>query len=210
MLYRPLFFTSFMLADFLTGGGTASAQTVVLSSASSKTAYGTAFLLRAAGVRTVGLTSARNVEFTTSLDVYAEVMAYGDVSSLERVRAAYVDCAGSTPLRAALHDHLDSALVADVVVGVTHQDSTPAGTLAGARPAVFFAPDQMRKRTGDWAATASTTASRRPGGRSCPPSRGGSTSPSATARRRSGTCGSRCCRGAAPRAPGTSSALIPH
>jgi hypothetical protein len=150
VLYRPLFFTSFMLADFLTDGGTAGAQTVVLSSASSKTAYGTAFLLRAAGVRTVGLTSARNVEFTTSLDVYEEVMTYGDVSSLERVRTAYVDCAGSTPLRAALHDRLDSALVADVVVGVTHQDSTAAGTLAGARPAVFFAPDQMRKRTGDW------------------------------------------------------------
>ena len=38
----------------------------------------------------------------------------------------------------------------DLVVGVTHQDSSPAGTLSGARPAVFFAPDQMRKRTADW------------------------------------------------------------
>ena len=150
VLYRPLFFTSFMLADFLTDGGTAGAEAVVLSSASSKTAYGTAFLLRQAGVRTVGLTSPRNVDFTTSLGCYDEVVAYDDVAGLQQVPTAYVDCAGSTPLRAALHDHLREALVADVVVGVTHQDSTPAGTLAGARPAVFFAPDQMRKRGQDW------------------------------------------------------------
>ena len=150
VLYRPLFFTSFMLADFLTDGGSAGAQTVVLSSASSKTAYGTAFLLQHAGVRAVGLTSAGNVEFTRSLGCYDQVVAYDDVTSLAQVPTAYVDCAGSTPLRAALHDHLREALVADVVVGVTHQDSTPAGTLAGARPAVFFAPDRMRKRGQDW------------------------------------------------------------
>lgn len=101
-------------------------------------------------MRTVGLTSARNVDFTNGLGVYDEVVSYDDVPSLERVGTAYVDCAGSTPLRAALHEHLCDELVADVVVGVTQQDSTPAGTLAGARPAVFFAPDQMRKRTADW------------------------------------------------------------
>jgi hypothetical protein len=150
VLYRPLFFTSFVLADSLTDGGTAGADRVVLSSASSKTAYGTAFLLQQAGVRTVGLTSPGNVAFTTSLGCYDEVVAYDDVPGLERVRTAYVDCAGSTPLRAALHDRLREQLVADVVVGVTHQDSSPAGTLAGARPAVFFAPDQMRKRSAEW------------------------------------------------------------
>lgn len=38
VLYRPLFFTSFMLADFLADGGLAGAERAVLSSASSKTA----------------------------------------------------------------------------------------------------------------------------------------------------------------------------
>ena len=33
---------------------------------------------------------------------------------------------------------------------MTHQDSSPAGTLDGARPTVFFAPDRMRQRTADW------------------------------------------------------------
>ena len=150
VLYRPLFFTSFVLADFLLDGGAAGAGTVLLSSASSKTAYGTAFLLQAAGVRTVGLTSRGNVDFTSSLGCYERVVAYDDVRDLEQVPTAYVDCAGSTPLRTALHDHLGDALLVDLVVGVTHQDSSPAGTLGGVRPAVFFAPDQMRKRTADW------------------------------------------------------------
>jgi hypothetical protein len=150
VLYRPLFFTSFVLADFLVDGGTRGAEAVVLSSASSKTAYGAAFLLQSAGVRTVGLTSAGNVAFTTSLGCYDEVHSYDDVAELPVRPTAYVDCAGSTPLRQALHDHLADALVVDLVVGVTHQDSSPAGTLAGARPSVFFAPDQMRKRTEDW------------------------------------------------------------
>src|SRR4051794_6401916 len=61
-LYRPLFFTSFMLADYLTDNDFFGAQAAVLSSASSKTAYGTAFLLE--GVRRVGLTSPGNVAFT--------------------------------------------------------------------------------------------------------------------------------------------------
>jgi hypothetical protein len=150
VLYRPLFFTSFVLADFLVDGGTAGARTVVLSSASSKTAYGAAFLLQSAGVRTVGLTSAGNVAFTQSLGCYDQVLPYDEVPALPEEPTAYVDCAGSTPLRQALHDHLGGALVLDLVVGVTHQDSSPAGRLAGARPSVFFAPDQMRKRTEDW------------------------------------------------------------
>jgi hypothetical protein len=150
VLFRPLFFTSFLLADALLDDGLAGASVVALSSASSKTAYGAAFLLQAAGVRTVGLTSAGNVAFTASLGCYDEVVAYDDVTSLDAVPTAYVDCAGSTPLRRALHAHLGTSLVLDLVVGVTHQDSSPAGTLAGARPSVFFAPDRMGKRAGDW------------------------------------------------------------
>lgn len=150
VLFRPLFVTSFVLADQLADGGLAGAEVVALSSASSKTAYGAAFLLQRAGVRTLGLTSAGNVAFTRSLGCYDDVVAYDDVRALPAVPTAYVDCAGSTPLRQALHEHLGAALVLDLVVGVTHQDSSPAGTLSGARPSVFFAPDRMRQRVADW------------------------------------------------------------
>jgi len=147
VLYRPLFFTSFMLADAL---AEQEAEVLVLSSASSKTAYGAAFLLQGGGAQLVGLTSPGNVAFTTSLGCYDRVLAYDDVSELEQRPTAYVDLAGSTPLRSALHDHLTEQLVLDLVVGVTHQDATPAGSLAGARPTVFFAPDRISQRTQDW------------------------------------------------------------
>ena len=152
-LYRPLFFTSFMLADFLADNDFFGAGTAVLSSASSKTAYGTAFLLE--GIRRVGLTSAGNVGFTESLGCYDEVMTYDEVRSLPTdVPTVYVDMAGSKELRSELHAHLGDALVHDAVVGITHFDETGGGgsALAGAKPTFFFAPDQMAKRRADWGA----------------------------------------------------------
>lgn len=149
VLYRPLFFTSFVLADQL-DDDTSGAQVLALSSASSKTAYGAAFLLRGASREVVGLTSPRNVAFTEALGCYDRVLSYDDVDQLDDVPTGYVDLAGSTPLRHTLHGHLGASLVLDLVVGVTHQDATPAGTLSGVRPQVFFAPDRMRQRTADW------------------------------------------------------------
>jgi hypothetical protein len=149
VLYRPLFYTSFMLADLLGDKGFYGADVVAVSSASSKTAYGAAFLLR--GQRElVGLTSAPNVAFTESLGVYDRVLSYDAVADLPGKATVYVDVAGSSDVTAAVHDHLRSALVHHAVVGITFQDATPVGTLAGARPTVFFAPDQMRKRVADW------------------------------------------------------------
>ena len=97
VLYRPLFLTSFMLADAL---GEQDAEVLVLSSASSKTAYGTAFLLQGGRAELVGLTSPGNLAFTTSLGCYDRVLTYDQVSELGRRPTAYVDLAGSTPLRA--------------------------------------------------------------------------------------------------------------
>ncbi len=149
-LYRPLFFTSFLLADFLADNAFFGAQTAVLSSASSKTAYGTAFLLE--GVRRVGLTSPGNVAFTRSLGCYDEVLTYDEVGQLPTdVPTLYADMAGSAPVRAAVHQHLGEALTHDAVVGATHfADQASTGALPGPRPAFFFAPDQMVKRRADW------------------------------------------------------------
>jgi len=151
VLFRPLFFLSFMLADWLKDNDFRGALVVALSSASSKTAYSTAWLLRGLGVELVGLTSAGNVAFTKSLGTYDRVLAYDDANALDPARpTAYLDMAGSTPLRELLHGHLGTSLVHDAVVGFTHKESGRGGTLAGARPEVFFAPDQMRKRGKEW------------------------------------------------------------
>jgi hypothetical protein len=151
VLFRPLFLTSFVLADAVEAEQAYGAQAVVLSSASSKTAYGTAFLLRGKGPEVVGLTSAGNVGFVRALGCYDRVLSYDEVTALPAERpTAYLDLSGSTPLRRALHDHLGGALVRDLVVGVTSQDSSRPGALAGPRPTAFFAPDRITARTAEW------------------------------------------------------------
>ena len=149
VLYRPLFMTSFMLADFLTDHGYFGAGSALISSASSKTAYGTAFLLD--GVHRVGLTSEANRAFTESLGCYDEVRTYDEVEELAQVPTVYVDIAGDGPLRRRVHERVTP--VHSAVVGAAHHDAAPDlgdGDLPGGAPTFFFAPDQMRKRHDDW------------------------------------------------------------
>ncbi|WP_326558965.1 DUF2855 family protein [Micromonospora sp. NBC_01796] len=145
ILLRPLFFTSFMLADQVVDNGFHGATTVVLSSASSKTAYAAAFELHGRGPRLVGLTSPGNLAFTLSLGCYDAVLPYDEVDSLDVVPTVYLDLSGAPSTRTALRQHLGDRLVRDIAVGLTNQ--TPNADAAGE---VFFAPTQMRKRSLDW------------------------------------------------------------
>jgi len=153
MLLRPLFFTSYLIDDFLEDSGFFGASTIVLSSASSKTASGLAFLLaRREGIDVVGLTSARSAEFARRLGVYGDVLAYDELDSLPRERAVYVDMAGDAELRNAVHGHYRDELAHSAVVGATHHDSMGElpDSLPGPRPKFFFAPYRVTKRTADW------------------------------------------------------------
>ncbi|AGZ41563.1 DUF2855 family protein [Actinoplanes friuliensis] len=145
ILFRPLFFTSFMLADQVADNNYYGASALVLSSASSKTAYAAAFELRGRGPRLIGLTSPGNVEFTRSLGCYDEVRAYDAVDGLDVVPTAYLDLSGAAATRTALKERLGDHLVRDVAIGLTNQ--VPNAADAGE---VFFAPTQMRKRSEDW------------------------------------------------------------
>jgi hypothetical protein len=153
MLLRPLFFTSYLIDDFLEDGVLDRARTVILSSASSKTASALAFLLaHRDDVEIIGLTSARSVEFTRRLDVYGEVVAYEDIDSLPQRAAVYVDMAGNSDVRSAVHARYGTRLAHSAVVGATHHDrmGTVPDALPGPRPAFFFAPDRVAKRAKDW------------------------------------------------------------
>jgi hypothetical protein len=146
VLFRPLFYTSFMLADQLQDNDFFGAEVLAFSSASSKTAYSTAHLLSGKGRRVVGLTSAGNIEFTTGLGVYDEVLSYDYVSGLDpAVPTAYLDVSGSPRVASAVRERLGASLVREVIIGVTSQQQSGS---KGA--ALFFAPDQMRKRVEDW------------------------------------------------------------
>ncbi|MEA2214872.1 MAG: hypothetical protein QOK19_433 [Solirubrobacteraceae bacterium] len=153
MLLRPLFFTSWLIDDFLRDSELFGAGTVVLSSASSKTASGLAFLLSRDGAAEVlGLTSARSAEYTRSIGVYDEVLTYDELGSLPQGRAVYVDMSGDAGVRAAVHSHFASELAHSAVVGATHHDRMGAvpEDLPGPRPTFFFAPDRVARRSDEW------------------------------------------------------------
>ncbi|GLH82408.1 hypothetical protein SSBR45G_73170 [Bradyrhizobium sp. SSBR45G] len=153
-LLRPLFMLSFLVDDFLAEQAHFGATAVVLSSASSKTAFGLAHLLhtRRKDIRVIGLTSPSNAAFVRSLGCYDQVVTYDAVGTLDaRSRTAFVDMAGNAALRAALHRHYGDNLVYSGRVGLTHQDGiNDKEALPGARPAWFFAPDHIRTRAKEW------------------------------------------------------------
>jgi len=151
-LYRPLFITSFMLADFLADNALFGARRLVFSSASAKTAYGAAFCLIDAGVETIGLTSPRNAGFVAGLGCYAATLTYDALETLDpAIPTLYVDFAGDDALRARVHRHFGAALVHDCYVGsASNQSFLQPADLPGPKPQFFFAPVQIRKRNADW------------------------------------------------------------
>jgi Protein of unknown function (DUF2855) len=153
MLLWPLFVTSFVVDDFLGDRDLYGSGTAVISSASSKTAIGAAFLLaERAGLRVVGLTSPGHIDFVRSLGCYDAVLPYDDVDGLEPVPSCYIDVAGRQDVTHAVHTHLGSDLRYSMVVGDTHWDDTAVAvdTLPGPHPEFLFAPVQIAKRRTDW------------------------------------------------------------
>ena len=155
MLLRPLFFTSYLLDDFLAEAELFGADTAVISSASSKTSSALAHLLsRRGGTTVVGLTSERSADFVKGLGVYDHIVSYGDAGQLPAGRAVYVDMAGDAAVRQAVHEHYGDELTHSAVIGATHHDKLGGvpDELPGPRPTFFFAPDRVAKRIGDWGA----------------------------------------------------------
>lgn len=155
--YRPLFMTSFVLDDFVGEQLNTRIQNILLTSASSKTAYGCAHLLskhkqqRGGNYRVVGLTSQSNVSFTKGLGCYDEVLSYQEYANLDAKQGAWLlDFAGNKGLLLSLQQHLGKQLERMIFIGATDvqaQTDKPAGELDGE---VFFAPAQVKKRTAQW------------------------------------------------------------
>jgi len=155
MIFRPLFMTSFLIDDFLDDNGFYGAKQVVLSSASSKTAYGLAFLLaQRPNIEVIGLTSAGNVDFVSSMGSYDTVVTYDNINSLDAtIPTVYVDMAGSGDVRSAVHTHFNDNLAYSCSVGASHWDQMGSNKeLPGPAPTLFFAPAQGQKRSQDWGA----------------------------------------------------------
>ena len=147
-ILRPLFMTGWLIADQLDQAGWYGADTIVLASASSKTAFATAFELSG---RVVGLTSPANRAFTEGLGCYSRVLTYDEVPALPvDGGVVLVDMAGSAAVRRAVHEHAGDALRASIVVGATHWDAPPeTELLPGPAPEFFFAPTHAERRAAE-------------------------------------------------------------
>jgi hypothetical protein len=171
-LLRPLFITSFLIDDFLADNdffgtsetleGEKSENTpgvMLLSSASSKTAYGTAFqLAQRSGIEVVGLTSPANVAFCETLGCYHRVLTYDQLDQIaSNAPCIYIDFAGNATLRHSIHSRFAN-LKYSCSIGGTHigqlsvkRENGGAGKdLPGVRATLFFAPAQIKKRGADW------------------------------------------------------------
>ena len=155
MLMRGLFMTSFLADDFLADADYHGAESVLISSASSKTSIALGHQVHGGGrPRAVGLTSKRNRDFVVSLGCYDEVLTYDEIESLDAGRkAVFVDMAGNGEVLRRIHTHFGEQLRHSCIIGATHWDSDrepPAEGLPGPRPEFFFAPAQIQKRAADW------------------------------------------------------------
>lgn len=151
-IFRPLFVTSYTAVDFLRDAGFFGAKRILVSSASSKTAYGAAWCLEQDDVEVIALTGDRNRAFVEGLDCYDAVYGYDAVEQLPNdLPTLYLDLAGDPTLRRRVHARFGDKLTYDCLVGSTQGDAFPGKDpeLVGPKPVFFFAAtclDQHRER----------------------------------------------------------------
>lgn len=155
--YRPLFMTSFVLDDYVGEHINQQTKSVILTSASSKTAYGAAFLLkhhkqqRAANYQVIGLTSKHNKAFTESSGCYDRVVCYEDIAELDMNGDNWVlDFAGNKELLLDLQTEAENTPAKLVFIGATDVESQTDKPQAKIDGELFFAPAQVKKRIGEW------------------------------------------------------------
>lgn len=153
LLLRGLFVTSHLCEDFLADNAMFGAGQAIVTSASSKTSLALAHEIGKRGdARSIGLTSAANLEFTRATGLYDEVITYDDIEVLDAsVPAVVVDMAGNAEILGRIHRHFGDALRHSCRVGATHWEETGSlSGLPGPKPEFFFAPSQLAKRGKEW------------------------------------------------------------
>jgi len=151
VLFRPLYPSGWWAADRAHQGRP---RTVVISSASSKTALATAHQLRRlGGAELVALTSARHELYVRDTGLYERTLTYDEASTLTaQAPVTYIDFLGRDAVTAAVHHALGASLEHSILVGATDWGAKPGGVrppdgaLAGPAPEVLFVPDYAAER----------------------------------------------------------------
>lgn len=142
---RPLLSTSLLLDNHLRE---MDLDAILLSSASSKTALGLAWLTRKRGVRTIGLTSPERAANVMALGLYDSVLPYTEIASLSAHGSwAYIDFAGRVEITQQVHRAVCGALALSAHVGFTHQDALedPFASKVPSHNFFFFADPSVRR-----------------------------------------------------------------
>ncbi|PRP79685.1 hypothetical protein PROFUN_12583 [Planoprotostelium fungivorum] len=156
-LYRPLFWTSFWMEDWLNYEKYKGADNILVTSASSKTAYCFAYVAKKRNEtsenkrQVIGLTSARNVEFTKKLGLYDQVFTYEELNKVKTEgKWVYVDVSGNKELNEKIFEHFNSAgspLAAAIILGMTNIESPKDSAMTQRdKMETFFTPMWLAKR----------------------------------------------------------------
>ena len=145
MIFAPLFKTGYLIEYMMRGENWFGAESLVMTSASSKTSMGLASCAKQSSpqVKRIGLTSAGNVAFVEGTGLYDEVLPYDELSKLAQTPSVSVDFAGNAGLLKDIHAALGDNLKYSCLVGATHVDARSGGLdgITGPKPVMFFAPD---------------------------------------------------------------------
>lgn len=153
--FRPLYMTSFVLDDYVSEH--TNSGTILLSSASSKTALGTAQLLkdnrtaRNADYKVIGLTSKPNVDAVLASGCYDSVLSYEHLDQLDVATSCWLlDFAANGALINALSNTLGDNLQKVTLVGATDWKAQEKPNPKALDAEIFFAPARVKLRQNEW------------------------------------------------------------
>ena len=155
-VFRPLFTTSFLLDDFVATQHFFDSEQIVLTGASSKTAFSLAFLLQerkkngGKDIHIIGLTSETNKAFTEQLGCYDTVITYNNLPTLPQTKTVIVDFAGNQNLHFDLQTYWGANLAYHCLVGAVHWDKTNVQKALPTKAFFFFAPEHAQKAMQTW------------------------------------------------------------
>ncbi|MFC4702004.1 DUF2855 family protein [Glaciecola siphonariae] len=152
--FRPLFMTSFVLDEFV--GQQLDHESLLLSSASSKTAFGTAFLLQANkairkhAYEVIGLTSASNKALVESLGCYDKVYTYDELNKLPNKSSWLLDFAANGSVISNIQSSLGDDLKKVTLIGATDWQAQVKPNKKALKAEIFFAPSVVKSLHQDW------------------------------------------------------------
>ena len=145
-LFEPLLMTSWLVHAMFAKHDWFGADTLVMTSASSKTALALAHVakMQSPAIARIALTSPANMAFVRGTGLYDRVLPYDAIGALAGANAVAVDFAGNGAVLRAVHKAIDQGLKYSCLVGLTHWTSRGgAGEMPGPKPVLFFAPAHM-------------------------------------------------------------------